>query len=59
MSNPNLSITSKQAKQQQCVFISKDVHQKLVSHVEKNDGIIYKFVERSIKEKIERDSIKS
>ena len=43
-------------KQWQNVTISTEVHKILLDHIDKIDGKIYKFVEKAIKEKIERDT---
>lgn len=40
------------------VAVSTETHQLLVSHVQSVDGKIGKFVEKAIKEKIERDKSK-
>lgn len=47
---------SKEKKQIQNVSIPIETHKLLVDHVNKIDGKIYKFVEKAIKEKIEREA---
>lgn len=47
---------SKEKKQTQNVSIPIETHKILVAHVDKIDGKIYKFVEKAIKEKIQRDT---
>jgi hypothetical protein len=47
---------SKEKKQTQNVSIPIETHKILVAHVDKIDGKIYKFVEKAIKEKIEREA---
>ena len=47
---------AKSKKQLQNVSIPIETHKLLVEHVDKIDGKIYKFVEKAIKEKIEKDT---
>lgn len=49
---------SKKIEQNKCVAISTDTHSILVNHIEKTDGKIGRFVDKAVKEKIEKETKK-